>query len=189
MDLEQLPPETSAETLVKDESFVANVRESLATGLGIKPSEIIISKIELGTRRLQGRQLSNANLKVDFEVVPEEGTAAEVNQKVQQILMPTDLTESNDSSSVSQAQTKFQTLFKDTLVVKEKAAGREVTVGDVKVESKVKLVPATTPKRTTTPSVSSSSVTSASISTTSGQPITFGAVGTTKKMVLSTTTR
>merc|ERR1712017_26603 len=55
LDIE-LPPNTTAAALAADTTFVSNVADSIATGLGVDPSKVTITKIEV----VSGRRLSEA---------------------------------------------------------------------------------------------------------------------------------
>merc|ERR1711977_311686 len=67
-----LPENVTAASLAADTSFVSNVAGSIATGLGVDPSKVTITKIEIVSRRLseaEKRQLQGAKLKIEYELV------------------------------------------------------------------------------------------------------------------------
>merc|ERR1712193_385512 len=67
-----LPENVTAASLAADTTFVSNVAGSIATGLGVDPSKVTITKIDLVSRRLsqgQERQLQGTKLKVEYELV------------------------------------------------------------------------------------------------------------------------
>merc|ERR1719235_1988143 len=52
LDFGSLPENVTAESLAADTTFVSNVADSIATGLGVDPTKVTITKITLVTRRL-----------------------------------------------------------------------------------------------------------------------------------------
>merc|ERR1711871_70921 len=67
-----LPENVTAASLAADTTFVNNVGASIATGLGVDPSKVTITKIEIVSRRLseaEKRQLSGTKLKIEYELV------------------------------------------------------------------------------------------------------------------------
>merc|ERR1712224_1075338 len=68
LDFGSLPENVTAESLAADTTFVSNVAGSIATGLGVDPSKVTITKITIISRRLseaQERQLQGPKLKVE----------------------------------------------------------------------------------------------------------------------------
>merc|ERR1712159_641242 len=136
---------TAAE-LAADTTFVANVAGSIAQGLGVDPTKITITKIEVITgRRLSEavqRQLQGPKLKIEYEMVTTslaEATAVEET-----------LADPTKAASFTQA-------FAAALVEKEAASGRVIEVKEIvaspaTVTSETKLVViGATPAPTPTP--------------------------------------
>merc|ERR1712159_532883 len=72
LDFGSLPENVTAESLAADTTFIANVGESIATGLGVDPSKVTITKITIVSRRLsqaEARELQGTKLKVEYELV------------------------------------------------------------------------------------------------------------------------
>jgi cullin-associated NEDD8-dissociated protein 1 len=146
LDLGDLPSNTSAEALVNDTKFVENVQESIAKGLGMDSSKIIISKISLPAsgRRLRpaARRLSKFRMEVEYEVIAED--EQEIAQLQEQI----------GAESLPQSKVAFVEAFKSEFQTKEKQSGRQVAVvnveiADVKVvEKPITTVAPTTSERT-----------------------------------------
>merc|ERR1711977_812556 len=68
LDFGSLPENVTAESLAADTTFVANVGESIAAGLGVDPSKVTITKISIVSRRLsqaEARELQGTKLKVE----------------------------------------------------------------------------------------------------------------------------
>merc|ERR1712144_117849 len=67
-----LPENVTEASLAADTAFVSNVAGSIATGLGVDPSKVTVTKIELVSRRLseaEKRQLQGTKLKIEYELV------------------------------------------------------------------------------------------------------------------------
>merc|ERR1711977_779821 len=65
LDFGSLPETVTAESLAADTTFVANVGESIAAGLGVDPSKVTITKISIVSRRLsqaEARELQGTKL-------------------------------------------------------------------------------------------------------------------------------
>merc|ERR1711904_575801 len=72
LDFGSLPENVTAESLAADATFVSNVASSIATGLGVDPSKVTITKITIISRRLseaQERQLQGPKLKIEYEMI------------------------------------------------------------------------------------------------------------------------
>merc|ERR1711907_374020 len=72
LDFGSLPENVTAESLAADSTFVSNVGSAIATGLGVDPSKVTVTKITIVTRRLseaQERQLQGPKLKVEYELI------------------------------------------------------------------------------------------------------------------------
>merc|ERR1712139_332543 len=122
LDFGSLPENVTAESLAADTTFVSNVAGSIATGLGVDPSKVTITKIEVITRRLlqaQERHLQGAKLKVEYELVTT--SLAEATSVQETLADPT------------KAAT-FGAAFSTALVEKEAASGRAVVVADIVTE-------------------------------------------------------
>merc|ERR1712188_280358 len=134
LDFGSLPENVTAESLAADTTFVSNVGESIAAGLGVDPSKVTITKISIVSRRLsqaEARELQGTKLKVEYELVT------------------TSLAEPTKSSS-------FAAAFTTALVAKEAASGRAVTVKEIvpeaaTVTSKTEVVTITQAPPTPTP--------------------------------------
>merc|ERR1712100_99453 len=123
LDFGSLPENVTAESLAADSTFVSNVGEAIATGLGVDPSKVTITKITIITRRLseaQERQLQGPKLKVEYELVTT--SLAEATSVQETLADPT------KSSS-------FAAAFTTALVEKEAASGRTVVVKEVAPEA------------------------------------------------------
>merc|ERR1712124_205947 len=122
LDFGSLPENVTAESLAADTTFIANVGESIATGLGVDPSKVTITKITIVSRRLsqaEARELQGTKLKVEYELVT---TSLEEATAVQETLAdPT-------------ASSSFAAAFTTALVEKEAASGRAVVVNNVAPE-------------------------------------------------------
>merc|ERR1739848_56158 len=119
LDFGSLPENVTAESLAADTTFVANVGESIAAGLGVDPSKITITKISIISRRLteaEQRQLQGAKLKIEYELVTT--SLAEATQVQQTLADPT-------------SAAAFGQAFSTALVEKEAASGRIVTVKEI----------------------------------------------------------
>merc|ERR1711977_545138 len=119
-----LPENVTAASLAADTTFVSNVAGSIATGLGVDPSKITITKIEVVTaRRLQQaqeRQLQGTKLKVEYELIT---TSLAEATSVQETL-------ADPTSAAS-----FSAAFSTALVEKEAASGRTVVVKEIVPEA------------------------------------------------------
>merc|ERR1711904_698808 len=146
LDFGALPENVTAAELAADTTFVANVAGSIAQGLGVDPTKITITKIEVITgRRLSEaaqRQLQGPKLKIEYEMVTTslaEATAVEET-----------LADPTKAASFTQA-------FAAALVEKEAASGRVIEVKEIvaspaTVTSETKLVViGATPAPTPTP--------------------------------------
>jgi len=114
-----LPENVTAASLAADTSFVSNVAGSIATGLGVDPSKVTITKIEIVSRRLseaEKRQLQGAKLKIEYELVT---TSLSEATAVQETL-----------ADPTKAAT-FSAAFSAALVEKEAASGRAVVVDEI----------------------------------------------------------
>merc|ERR1711959_887034 len=123
LDFGSLPENVPAESLAADTTFVSNVASSIATGLGVDPTKVTITKITLVTRRLsqvEARQLQGAKLKVEYELVTTSLAEATAVQET--------LADPTKSSS-------FAAAFTTALVEKEAAAGRTVVVKEIVPEA------------------------------------------------------
>merc|ERR1719235_1303781 len=72
LDFGSLPENVTAESLAADSTFVSNVGAAIATGLGVDPSKVTVTKISIVSRRLseaQDRHLQGSKLKVEYELV------------------------------------------------------------------------------------------------------------------------
>merc|ERR1719171_2520706 len=127
-----LPENVTAESLAADTTFVANVADSIASGLGVDPSKVTVTKIELVSRRLseaEERQLQGSKLKVEYEMVTTSLSEATAVQET--------LADPTKAASFSAA-------FSTALVEKEAASGRAVVVDEIVTE------PATVTSKTET---------------------------------------
>jgi len=127
-----LPENVTAESLAADTTFVANVADSIASGLGLDPSKVTVTKIELVSRRLseaEKRQLQGTKLKVEYEMVTTSLSEATAVQET--------LADPTKAASFSAA-------FSTALVEKEAASGRAVVVDEIVTE------PATVTSKTET---------------------------------------
>merc|ERR1711937_490826 len=127
-----LPENVTAESLAADTTFVANVADSIASGLGVDPSKVTVTKIELVSRRLseaEKRQLQGSKLKVEYEMVTTSLSEATAVQET--------LADPTKAASFSAA-------FSTALVEKEAASGRAVVVDEIVTE------PATVTSKTET---------------------------------------
>merc|ERR1712224_828366 len=118
-----LPENVTAESLAADTTFVSNVADSIATGLGVDPSKVTITKIDIVSRRLseaEQRQLQGAKLKVEYELVTTD--LAEVTA-VQETL-------ADPAKAAS-----FGAAFSTALFEKEAASGRTVVVKEIVPEA------------------------------------------------------
>merc|ERR1711959_607966 len=119
LDFGTLPENVTAASLAADTSFVSNVAGSIATGLGVDPSKVTITKIEIVSRRLseaEKRQLQGAKLKIEYELVTTSLSEATAVQET--------LADPTKAASFSAA-------FSTALVEKEAAAGRIVVVKEI----------------------------------------------------------
>merc|ERR1711985_173656 len=122
LDIE-LPPNTTAAALAADTTFVSNVADSIATGLGVDPSKVTVTGITLVSRRLsdaEHRQLAAPKLKVEYELVTTSLAEATAVQET--------LADPTKSSS-------FAAAFSTALVEKEAASGRTVVVKEIVPEA------------------------------------------------------
>merc|ERR1711904_565922 len=118
LDIE-LPPNTTAAALAADTTFVSNVADSIATGLGVDPSKVTVTGITLTSRRLSEaahRQLAAPKLKVDYELTT---TSLAEATSVQETL-------ADPTKSAS-----FTAAFSTALVAKEAEAGRAIVVKEI----------------------------------------------------------
>merc|ERR1712124_47349 len=123
LDFGSLPENVTAESLAADTTFIANVGESIATGLGVDPSKVTITKITIVSRRLsqaEARELQGTKLKVEYELVTTSLAEATAVQET--------LADPTKSSS-------FAAAFTTALVAKEAASGRAVTVKEIVPEA------------------------------------------------------
>merc|ERR1712185_675238 len=119
LDFGSLPENVTAESLAADTTFVANVGESIAAGLGVDPSKVTITKISIVTRRLsqaEARELQGTKLKVEYELVTTSLAEATAVQET--------LADPTKSSS-------FAAAFTTALVAKEAASGRAIVVKEI----------------------------------------------------------
>merc|ERR1712159_612555 len=169
LDFGRLPENVTAAELAADTTFVANVASSIAVGLGVDPSKITITKIEVISRRRLSevalRQLQGPKLKIEYEMITT--SLAEATLVEETLADPT-------------KSATFGAAFTAALVEKEAASGRvvelkEVVASPATVTSETKLVvigatpapatPAPTPA-TPTPSPSAPTPTPASVAPT-----------------------
>jgi len=123
LDFGSLPENVTAESLAADTTFVANVGASIATGLGVDPSKVTITKISIVSRRLsqaEARELQGTKLKVEYELVTTSLSEATAVQET--------LADPTKASS-------FAAAFTTALVEKEAASGRAVTVKEIVPEA------------------------------------------------------
>merc|ERR1719428_1292846 len=114
-----LPENVTAASLAADTTFVNNVGASIATGLGVDPSKVTITKIEIVSRRLseaEKRQLQGTKLKIEYELVTT--SLAEATAVQETLADPT-------------KAASFSAAFSTALVEKEAASGRAVVVNDI----------------------------------------------------------
>jgi len=119
LDFGSLPENVTAASLAADTTFVSNVAGSIATGLGVDPSKVTITKIEVVTRRLsqaEQRRLQGTKLKIEYELVT---TSLDEATEVQKTL-------ADPTKAAS-----FGAAFSTALVEKEAASGRTVTVKEI----------------------------------------------------------
>merc|ERR1712159_687514 len=119
LDFGSLPENVTAESLAADTTFIANVGESIATGLGVDPSKVTITKITIVSRRLsqaEARELQGTKLKVEYELVTTSLAEATAVQET--------LADPTKSAS-------FANAFTTALVEKEAASGRTVVVKEI----------------------------------------------------------
>merc|ERR1711959_850110 len=122
LDFGSLPENVTAAELAEDATFVSNVADSIATGLGVDPSKVTITKIEVISRRLseaEQRQLQGPKLKVEYELVTT--SLAEATSVQETLADPT-------------KAASFTAAFSTALVEKEAAAGRTVVVKEIIAE-------------------------------------------------------
>merc|ERR1711977_3323 len=120
-----LPENVTAASLAADTAFVSNVAGSIATGLGVDPSTITITKIELITaRRLEDeqRRLSGVKLKIEYELVTTDASVATAVQ---------------DTLSDPTKTSAFTSAFSAALVEKEAASGRTIAVAEITSDAPV----------------------------------------------------
>merc|ERR1711904_390133 len=110
----------TAASLAADTAFASNVGFSIAIGLGVDPSKLTVTNIEVAdARRLQGgdvRRLQAPKLKVEYELVT------------------TDLAEATAVQETLADPTKaasFTAAFSTALVEKEAASGRTIVVKEI----------------------------------------------------------
>merc|ERR1712054_689107 len=118
LDIE-LPENVTAAALAADTTFVSNVADSIATGLGVDPSKVTVTGITLVSRRLsdaEHRQLAAPKLKVDYELTT---TSLAEATSVQETL-------ADPTKSAS-----FTAAFSTALVAKEAEAGRAIVVKEI----------------------------------------------------------
>merc|ERR1711904_75842 len=123
LDFGSLPENVTAASLAADTTFVSNVASSIATGLGVDPKKVTITKIEVVSRRLREaaqRELQGPKLKIEYELVT---TSLSEATSVQETLA--------DPTSRS----SFSAAFSTALVEKEAAAGRTVVVKEIVSEA------------------------------------------------------
>merc|ERR1711988_2048582 len=123
LDFGSLPENVTAESLAADATFVSNIAESIATGLGVDPSKVTVTKIEIISRRLSEaskRQLQGAKLKVEYELVTT--SLAEATAVQETLADPT-------------KAASFSAAFSTALVEKEAASGRTVVVKEIVPEA------------------------------------------------------
>lgn len=114
--------DTTLEDLTKDPSFRGNVESAIASSLGVQDKQVLMTKIEIASRRLgeaadsKARRLNDAPLKVDYEVY-----------------MSGDAERNRIKGSIEKGE--IATAFKKELRTKEKASGRSVVVDDMQIES------------------------------------------------------
>merc|ERR1711988_1510385 len=119
LDFGSLPENVTAASLAADTTFVSNVAGSIATGLGVDPSKVTITKIEVVTRRLsqaEQRRLQGTKLKVEYELITT--SLAEATQVQETLADPT-------------KAASFSSAFSTALVEKEAASGRTVVVKEI----------------------------------------------------------
>merc|ERR1712139_37671 len=119
LDFGSLPENVTAASLAADTTFVSNVAGSIATGLGVDPSKVTITKIEVVTRRLsqaEQRRLQGTKLKVEYELITT--SLAEATQVQETLADPT-------------KAASFSAAFSTALVEKEAASGRTVVVKEI----------------------------------------------------------
>jgi len=122
LDFGSLPENVTAASLAADTTFVTNVAGSIASGLGVDPSKVTITKIEVVSRRLseaEHRQLAGTKLKVEYELVTT--SLAEATAVEETLADPT-------------KAASFGAAFSAALVEKEAASGRTVVVKDIVTE-------------------------------------------------------
>merc|ERR1711907_504274 len=108
--------------LAADATFVSNVAGSIAMGLGVDPSKVTVTKIEIVSRRLSEaakRQLQGPKLKVSYELVTT--SLAEATAVQETLADPT-------------KAASFSAAFSTALVEKEAASGRAVVVDEIVTE-------------------------------------------------------
>jgi hypothetical protein len=125
LEFGSLPENVTGASLAADSTFVTNVADSIATGLGVDPSKVTITNIIIITRRLseaQKRQLQGAKLKIEYELVTTDPAEA---QAVEETL--------DDPTKAA----GFASAFSTALVEKEAASGRTVVVKEIVPEKAV----------------------------------------------------
>merc|ERR1711904_187718 len=125
LEFGSLPENVTGASLAADSTFVTNVADSIATGLGVDPSKVTITNIIIITRRLseaQKRQLQGAKLKIEYELVTTDAAEA---QAVEETL--------DDPTKAA----GFASAFSTALVEKEAASGRTVVVKEIVPEKAV----------------------------------------------------
>lgn len=118
--------DVTPENLRSEPSFRSNVESSIAFGLGVSDEQVSVIKIDIVSRRLRAddegfpaRRLTNAALKVDYEVY--------MNGQAEKNRIKSSLEASMDSKG------DFAKAFQKDLQAKEKASGRTVVVDSMKV--------------------------------------------------------
>jgi hypothetical protein len=110
------------EELVSEPTFLSNLESSIAVGLEVIVEQVLVTKVEVGSRRLQAgleglptRRLQNAALKVEYEVYMngEAETARILDSMKGPMFEP----------------------FQNEIQAKEKASGRSVVVDSITVDS------------------------------------------------------
>jgi len=166
LDFGKLPENVTAAQLANDTTFMKNVEGSIATGLGVDPSKVTVTKISVVTdRRLseaEQRRLQGTKLKIEYELV----TTSEAEAK-----------QMKETLSDPAKAASFGAAFKTALVASEAASGRTVEVKDIVTEeatmTQVTTAVVVTPKPAPTPgdpSPSPSPGTAPSPSPGSGSP-------------------
>lgn len=120
--------DVSLEELRIEPTFLSNLESSIAVGLGVLVDQVMVTKVEVDSRRLQAdpegvpaRHLQSTALKVDYEVY--------MNGDAEKSRIKSHMEASMNSEG------EFAKAFQKELQANEKASGRTVVVDSITVAS------------------------------------------------------